>query len=74
MWKEPNNSIVMQKLRNRVFANGSTTEPMQRVHVLDLCDNGYVKPHIDSTRVSMYLIFILECIKVINYNDILFGK
>lgn len=43
----------MQKLRARVFANGSTTEPMQRVHVLDLCENGYVKPHIDSVRVSI---------------------
>lgn len=43
----------MQELRNKVFANGSTSEPMQRVHVLDLCENGYVKPHIDSVRVSI---------------------
>lgn len=45
----------MQRLKNRVFANESTTEPMQRVHVLDLCDNGYVKPHIDSVRVSILI-------------------
>lgn len=49
-WKDQNNSNVIQKLRNRVFADESITEQMQRVHVLDLCDSGYVKPHIDSTR------------------------
>ncbi|CAI6359739.1 unnamed protein product [Macrosiphum euphorbiae] len=48
-WKDQNNSNVIQKLRNRVFAE-SVTEQMQRVHVLDLCDKGYVKPHIDSIR------------------------
>lgn len=41
---------------NRVFDDKSLTEPMQRVHVLDLCDDGYVKPHIDSVRVSIILI------------------
>lgn len=52
-WKDPNNSNVMQELRNRVFSHESTTEPMQRVHVLDLCESGYIKPHIDSVRVSI---------------------
>uniref|UniRef100_A0A2S2NLJ5 Putative alpha-ketoglutarate-dependent dioxygenase ABH7 n=1 Tax=Schizaphis graminum TaxID=13262 RepID=A0A2S2NLJ5_SCHGA len=49
-WKDQNNTNVMQRLRNRVFADESITEQMKRVHVLDLCDNGYVKPHIDSIR------------------------
>jgi len=51
-WKDINNANVIQQLKNSVFTNISTTKPMQRVHVLDLCNNGYVKPHIDSVRVS----------------------
>ncbi|XP_025207506.1 alpha-ketoglutarate-dependent dioxygenase alkB homolog 7, mitochondrial [Melanaphis sacchari] len=49
-WKDQKNTNVIQRLRNKVFANESITEQMQRVHVLDLCDDGYVKPHIDSIR------------------------
>lgn len=52
-WTDQNNTNVMQRLRNKVFADESITEQMKRVHVLDLCDNGYVKPHIDSIRVSI---------------------
>lgn len=61
VWKDPNNTSTIQRLRNQIFANGST-EPMQRVHILDLCDIGYVKPHVDSIRVSMscFLWFKME--------------
>lgn len=30
---------------------------MKRVHILDLCDSGFVKPHIDSVRVSIQFNF-----------------
>lgn len=51
-WKDQSNSTLIKKLKSRAFTGESTTEPMQNVHILDLCDNGYVKPHVDSVRVS----------------------
>ncbi|VVC27268.1 Alpha-ketoglutarate-dependent dioxygenase AlkB-like [Cinara cedri] len=49
-WKDPRNLNIMQRLSSRVFTDKSSTNPMQRVHILDLLNNGYVKPHIDSVR------------------------
>lgn len=51
-WKDPSNARVIQRLKNNVFSSQLTTKPMERVHILDLCDDGFVKPHVDSIRVS----------------------
>lgn len=50
IWKNPNNARLIQNIRNKIFTNDSTTKPMTNVHVLDLSDNGFVKPHVDSVR------------------------
>lgn len=51
-WKDPSNTRVIQRLKNNIFSGQITTKPMERVHILDLCDDGFVKPHVDSIRVS----------------------
>lgn len=42
----PDNKTVINRIRNIAF-NG---EILPHVHVLDLADNGVIKPHVDSTR------------------------
>ena len=40
---------VVQRLREKSFEPGVKQLPY--VHVLDLAEDGYIKPHIDSVRV-----------------------
>ncbi|XP_032787401.2 alpha-ketoglutarate-dependent dioxygenase alkB homolog 7, mitochondrial [Daphnia magna] len=44
-WNEVNNNVIN---RLRSFAFSTTT--MQHVHVLDLAENGHIKPHLDSIK------------------------
>ena len=46
-WNKGNDCVV-NRLRN--FAFSTTT--MQHVHVLDLAENGHIKPHLDSIKVK----------------------
>jgi len=42
------NSEVLERVRQRAFA--AESEQLPHVHVLDLAQTGYIKPHIDSVR------------------------
>ncbi|XP_050442153.1 alpha-ketoglutarate-dependent dioxygenase alkB homolog 7, mitochondrial isoform X2 [Adelges cooleyi] len=50
VWKNQTNGDIIQRLRSLAFKDDSNTVPMQRVHVLDICDDGYVKAHVDSIK------------------------
>lgn len=47
-WNKENTKIL-DRVRDIAFP--SNTAPLKHVHILDLADNGYIKPHIDATRV-----------------------
>ena len=47
----PLNTATIQKLRDTAFTT-KESRLLPYVHVLDLSEDGYIKPHIDSTRVS----------------------
>lgn len=47
-WNEINDKVIA-RLRNFAFSSASTV--MQHVHVLDLAENGHIKPHLDSIKV-----------------------
>lgn len=49
-WNEKNSPVIV-RLRNFAFTNDSTV--MQHVHVLDLAENGHIKPHLDSIKVNV---------------------
>lgn len=44
------NTAILDRLRQHSFAKDSNHLPL--VHVLDLSEQGHIKPHIDSARVS----------------------
>lgn len=46
-WNEQNSKII-NRVKNLAFPNPSET--LSLVHVLDLAEKGYIKPHIDSIR------------------------
>ena len=46
----PSNQSLIDRLRSRSFEPGCRQLPY--VHVLDLAEDGYIKPHIDSVRVK----------------------
>ncbi|XP_074642466.1 alpha-ketoglutarate-dependent dioxygenase alkB homolog 7, mitochondrial-like [Tubulanus polymorphus] len=46
-WSQENN-IIIQRMKDIAFPPGDILLPY--VHVLDVAKNGYIKPHIDSTR------------------------
>lgn len=43
---------ILQRVRQAAFQPGASQLPL--VHVLDLAENGYIKPHVDSIKVSKY--------------------
>jgi len=47
-WNDKN-SLVIERLKRVAFGHGSTT-PLSHVHVLDVSEKGYIKPHIDAVR------------------------
>lgn len=47
-WNEKN-KLLLQRVRELAFP--PTVAQLKHVHVLDLDKNGYIKPHIDATRV-----------------------
>lgn len=49
----PQNTSILQRVRDIAFPPG--TPQLSLVHVLDLAEDGVIKPHIDSVRVSLYL-------------------
>ena len=51
----PSNSVIIDKLRKTAFKPEDKYLPY--VHVLDLAEDGHIKPHIDSPRVKI----CLEC-------------
>ncbi|XP_011661956.1 alpha-ketoglutarate-dependent dioxygenase alkB homolog 7, mitochondrial [Strongylocentrotus purpuratus] len=46
-WSEVNSPII-QRIRDQAFPEGSAQ--LTLVHVLDLAQNGYIKPHVDSIK------------------------
>ena len=48
IWNEVNTKVI-DRLRSFAFTDASTV--MQHVHVLDLAENGHIKPHLDSVKV-----------------------
>jgi len=53
----PQNTSILQRVRDIAFPPG--TPQLSLVHVLDLAEDGVIKPHIDSVRVSPYLILMV---------------
>lgn len=47
----PHNRLILEKVKKVAF-NG---EIMPFIHILDLAENGVIKPHVDSTRVSLLI-------------------
>ena len=47
------NSVIIERLRQKSFKPDSKCLPY--VHVLDLSEDGHIKPHIDSPRVRFVL-------------------
>ena len=45
------NTVTVDRMRETGFAS-SETRLLPYIHVLDLSEDGYIKPHIDSSRVS----------------------
>ena len=45
------NTVTIDRMRETGFAS-SQTRLLPYIHVLDLSEDGYIKPHIDSSRVS----------------------
>lgn len=56
-WK-PDNKVIIERVRQTAFA--SSAKHIKYVHILDIAKDGFIKPHIDSVRVS--LLFKLECL------------
>ena len=56
------NSEVIQRLRQNSFK--PNVKHIPSVHVLDLAEDGHIKPHIDSPRVSVYNFSDIEHSKV----------
>jgi len=54
----PANQSVIDRLRERSFSTGCKQLPY--VHVLDLAEDGYIKPHIDSVRFCGDTVAILS--------------
>lgn len=50
------NSATIKKLQTTAF-NPESTRLLPYVHVLDLAENGFIKPHIDSSRVILFFIY-----------------
>lgn len=46
-WNQENNKII-DRIREKAFPPGMPQ--LSLVHVLDLAENGFIKPHVDSTR------------------------
>ena len=49
-WNKANTSLI-DRLKSRAFDKSDSVLPY--VHVLDLAEDGHIKPHIDSTRVRL---------------------
>lgn len=52
-WME-GSSHVIQRLKNvtQTAAPGKTLQTLTDIHVLDLAQDGHIKPHIDSVKVT----------------------
>lgn len=48
----PQNTGILQRVHDVAFPPG--TPQLSLVHVLDLAEDGVIKPHIDSVRVSLH--------------------
>ena len=46
----------MAKKNNNSIFLGKHSKVLPYTHVLDLAEDGYIKPHVDSVRVSIFLI------------------
>lgn len=50
----PHNRKIIEKIAEIAFKG----QIMPHIHILDLAENGVIKPHVDSSRVSKKLIVI----------------
>ncbi len=52
-WNE-NNLPVIQRLKTiaRTAVPGKVAVPLEQIHVLDLAEDGAIKPHVDSVKVK----------------------
>lgn len=68
-WNEENTKII-DKVRKRAFP--PDMPQIKFVHVLDLAENGWIKPHIDSTRfcgeVIATISLLSDCIMRLTYD------
>lgn len=46
--------MILDRVRKEAFPEGKSQ--LKHVHVLDLSADGYIKPHIDSVKVSVRLL------------------
>lgn len=69
-WNE-NNIKIINKVRELAFPRGMSQ--LKFVHVLDLAENGWIKPHVDSTRycgeVIATMSLLSDCIMRLTYVD-----
>lgn len=49
-WK-PDNQKIIERVRQTAFA--SNAKHIKYVHILDIAKDGFIKPHVDSVRVSL---------------------
>ena len=55
----PLNTQTIERLQKTAF-DPKGTRLLPYVHVLDLAEDGFIKPHIDSSRVSKILITFIQ--------------
>lgn len=54
-WSEDNLKILQRVVKSGAFPPGLTFLP---IHVLDLAEDGYIKPHVDNIKVSWNFPFL----------------
>ena len=49
----PTNSVIVDRIKKKSFPkDGKESKTLPYTHILDLADFGFIKPHIDSSRVN----------------------
>ena len=49
-WRDPTNALLIQRIKEFVFPIESKLVPLPHVHVLDLTQDGWIRPHVDAVR------------------------
>ena len=70
-WNDKNKEIL-NRLRDLALPPGAPQ--ISSVHVLDLAKKGYIKPHIDSVRVSTIDKYDCAHIAIYDFSNIVFAQ